>query len=221
MAYMLDEIGLQFAQARKMDEALAYHTQEEAIWQKLAAASSATPGDGDALANCQTNTAEVLRRAGRLDEALAACERALAIREPLVAAHPELPGFRAGLGETYLRLGQVRFATTNLAGAAAAWKRALTHYEGTETLNGESTFFRACCHAGMAGLAGRPASSVSAVEGVDEADKAMVLLRQAVTLGYRNPSAYRTESALDSLRNRPDFRVLVMDLAFPAEPFAE
>jgi len=29
----------------------------------------------------------------------------------------------------------------------------------------------------------------------------------------------RIESALDPLRSRDDFRLLMMDLAFPAEPF--
>jgi hypothetical protein len=40
-------------------------------------------------------------------------------------------------------------------------------------------------------------------------------------MGYRNPDAYRTESALDPLRTRHDFRVLMMDLVFPADPFAQ
>jgi hypothetical protein len=31
---------------------------------------------------------------------------------------------------------------------------------------------------------------------------------------------YRTESPLDPLRNRPDFRLLMLDLAFPTQPFA-
>ena len=121
---------------------------------------------------------------------------------------PRSRAYRAGLGETYLRLGQVRCDMENLAGAAAAWKRACAHYEANRSLDGEHTFFLACCHAGLAGLAGRPGSGVSAAEGADQAEKAMAVLRQAVTLGYRNPDLYRTESALDPLRNRPDFRVL-------------
>jgi hypothetical protein len=40
-------------------------------------------------------------------------------------------------------------------------------------------------------------------------------------MGYRNPDAYRTESALDPLRNRHDFRALMMDLVFPVDPFAQ
>ena len=90
-----------------------------------------------------------------------------------------------------------------------------------KSLDEEHTFLLACCHAGLAGLAGRPGSGVSAAEGADQAEKAMAVLRQAVTLGYRNPDAYRTESALDPLRNRPDFRALMMDLVFPTEAFAE
>jgi hypothetical protein len=46
------------------------------------------------------------------------------------------------------------------------------------------------------------------------------LLRRAAATGYRSPDAYRTEDALDPLRGRDDFRLLMMDLVFPAEAFA-
>ena len=39
-------------------------------------------------------------------------------------------------------------------------------------------------------------------------------------MGYRDPVAYRTETALDSLRGREDFRLLLLDLAFPVEALA-
>jgi hypothetical protein len=48
----------------------------------------------------------------------------------------------------------------------------------------------------------------------------MALLHKAVDMGYRTPDAYRTEDALDPLRGRDDFQLLLMDLAMPAEPFA-
>ena len=53
-----------------------------------------------------------------------------------------------------------------------------------------------------------------------EARKAMSSLRQAVVAGYRNTAVMDKETALDPLRSRPDFQILMMDLAFPAEPFA-
>ena len=107
-----------------------------------------------------------------------------------------------------------------LAEAAAAWRRAGEHYDGIKPLGGEDTFLLICCHAGLAGLEGRPGSGVSTAEGADQADKAMAVMRQAVAMGYRDPIAYRTESTLDPLRNRPDFQALMMDLEFPSEPFA-
>jgi eukaryotic-like serine/threonine-protein kinase len=157
---------------------------------------------------------------GRLDEALAACERALAVRELLVKTHPEVPNYRAGLRDTYLRLGQLRRDLENLDGAVDVWKHASEQFESNESLDGANTFVIACCHAGLAGLAGRRGSGVSNEEGAEWAEQAMSGLRHAVAMGYRDPDAYRTDSVLDALRSRDDFRLLTLDLAFPAEPFA-
>jgi hypothetical protein len=44
-------------------------------------------------------------------------------------------------------------------------------------------------------------------------------LRRAVAAGFRNADTLRTAEALDSLRSRPDFRLLMMDLRFPEKPF--
>jgi hypothetical protein len=38
-------------------------------------------------------------------------------------------------------------------------------------------------------------------------------------MAYRSVDAYRTEDALDLLRAREDFQLLMMDLAMPPEPF--
>jgi hypothetical protein len=47
----------------------------------------------------------------------------------------------------------------------------------------------------------------------------MAMLRGAVEMGFRNASAFRIEDALDPLRARIDFRLLMLDLSFPAQPF--
>jgi tetratricopeptide (TPR) repeat protein len=52
------------------------------------------------------------------------------------------------------------------------------------------------------------------------ADRAMDALRRAVAAGFRDVVALRTSVNLDRLRDRDDFHLLTMDLAFPAEPFA-
>jgi hypothetical protein len=48
----------------------------------------------------------------------------------------------------------------------------------------------------------------------------MTLLRKAVARDYRSAAAFRNHDVLDPLRGRDDFRLLMMDLDFPAEPFA-
>jgi hypothetical protein len=58
-------------------------------------------------------------------------------------------------------------------------------------------------------------------DGEAEAASAMDWLRRAVAVGYRNANELRNESALDSLRSRRDFQLLMMVLAFPADPFAQ
>jgi hypothetical protein len=81
-------------------------------------------------------------------------------------------------------------------------------------------FAMAFCRATLSALAGRDGSGVPAASSSGDADVAMALLGKAVAMGYRSPDAYRTEDALDPLRGREDFKLLMMDLAFPAEPLA-
>jgi hypothetical protein len=61
---------------------------------------------------------------------------------------------------------------------------------------------------------------VSADEAKIEAARTIEPLLRAVAAGYRNANEIRIESALDLLRGRGDFKLMMMDLAMPAEPFA-
>ena len=97
--------------------------------------------------------------------------------------------------------------------------RAVALFESDPNLDGERVFLHAGCHALLSTMAGLPGTGVSADRSDAEADRAMALLRQAVGMGYRGLVGYRTETALDPLRDRDDFRLLMLDLAFPGEPF--
>ena len=46
-------------------------------------------------------------------------------------------------------------------------------------------------------------------------------LRQAIAAGFRDFAHMRVDTDLDPLRNRQEFRLLLMDLAFPANPLAK
>jgi hypothetical protein len=61
---------------------------------------------------------------------------------------------------------------------------------------------------------------MTAAEGRAAAEQAMHWLHRAVARGYRNVALMQRDHNLDPLRSRDDFRLLMMDLAMPDDPFA-
>jgi hypothetical protein len=170
---------------------------------------------------CQGSISDVLLRLGRPAEARDGYDRAVAIIEPPARENPKVPVYRNCLAKGLQGRAMARLALGDPAGAAADIRRALGIWDGLPKRSHEEWFATACCHAALAGLAGRDGSGVSLGATASEADTAITLLIKAVGLGYRNADAFRTERALDSLRARPDFRLLTMDLAMPPDPFSK
>jgi serine/threonine-protein kinase len=167
----------------------------------------------DAEANNCNNLSVVFRRSGRPAEARALCDRAVGLREALVGENPRGTHYRTGLAENLHNRGLALLAAGDRSAAAADLRRATELYAAEPSLTGEHQYFFGCARAALSGLAG---SGVSAAE----ADAAMSVLRKAVVMGYRSLDRFRTDDALDPLRSRDEFRLLLMDVAFPAEPFA-
>ena len=163
---------------------------------------------------------DVVRSSGRAAEAKSLYDRAIALREQLIKEDPMVAMHRYRMVSSTRHRGLALRDLGDVAGAAADARRALELCDGLGSRWGQHLFETACCHAALAGLAGQAGSGVSAAEGEGRAAKAMECLGRAVANGYRNTNQLRIESALDPLRNRPDFKDLMMDLAFPAEHFA-
>ncbi len=190
-----------------------------AIYQALADQSPKVPDYADGLASALTRLGDVVRSSGRTALARDAYDRAIALRERLSKDNPTSPAYRGGLAFSLRRRGLVRRDLGDPAGAAADVRRALAIYDGLTTRSREDWYETACCHAAAAGLAKTAGSGISATEAANETNAAIALLKKAVALGYPLADAVRTEPAFDPLRNRPDFRLLMMDLVIPAEPF--
>ncbi len=189
------------------------------IRQRIVAAEPSSRSDRDALANCETNVAAALLALGRLSESRACCERALALREELFKVEPGNESYARGLADTLLRSGGAKAAAGDTAGAAADWRRAAGLHAAHPPAGGEPAISRACCHGALAGLAGMPGSGVSAAEAAVQAGTAIAILRRLDAGGYRDPDFLMVEPGLAPLRSRDDFRLLMMDVQFPAEPF--
>jgi eukaryotic-like serine/threonine-protein kinase len=220
LAYSHDALGWLMTQTGKPAEAETEYRQALALLGKLVDDHPKVAHYRDRSANTANNLSVALRRLGRLAEARALCERAVVLREDLVRENPRVPDYRAGLAENVFNRGLARLAEGDLAGAASDLRRAIGLYEATPSLRGEQSYLFACTRAALAGLAGRPGSGISAADRATESDAAMTLLHSAVALGYKSLGAYRTADALEPLRRRTDFKLLMMDLAMPAVPFA-
>ena len=220
LAVTVSRIGLLLSQTGKPTEAESEYRRALEIRQKLAADNPKLADHRDDVASGHTNLSVLRRRLGRPAEAKGGCEQANAIHEALVQEFPKVPVYRNHLAYSYFRRGLARGDLGEYAGAAADARRAIALGEGLPSRRGEEWFATACAHAALAGLARRAGSGVSADEAARAADAAMALLRGAVAMGHRIPDAYRTEDALDPLRGRDDFKVMMMDLAMPADSFA-
>jgi tetratricopeptide (TPR) repeat protein len=222
VARMHNGIGWILQGSGKMSEALQHYVAAKSLFQELMNKfpSNLVPRTRSELANTLINIAEIQRRQGRLDEARASCNAAIAMREAVIKDFPEVLSYRVGMGECLMRLGQVKLGTGDIAGAAADWRRAIALHVGLPRFGGETEMIEAGYHALLSSLAGMTDSGVSAEEGRAEEEKAMTLLRRAVGEGYRAPEL-RQESCLEPLRNRSDFQLLMMDVAFPEAPIAE
>jgi tetratricopeptide (TPR) repeat protein len=220
LALSLNRRGWVLSQMGRLSEAEPDFREALAILRKLADDDPKHSMYRKIAAIAGLHLSDALRRLGRLAEAREQCERANTIMEELARKDPQSTDCHDILAWSHLSSGLVRRALGDPAGAAADARRAVELFDAVPQWSGEVWFLSACAHAALAGLAAREGSGVSAAEATSQAETAVGQLLKAVGSGYRNPDAYRTEDALDPLRSRADFRLLLLDVAFPAEPFA-
>jgi eukaryotic-like serine/threonine-protein kinase len=213
------DLGILLSQAGRPAEAESELRQSIALYQKLTDVNPEVLNHQYGLAGALYYLGDVIRPLGRAAEAREVCERAIAIHERLAKASPK-PWFRSLLAHSLRRRGLAVRDLGDSIRAADDVQRALGLYDGLPSRGGEEWFETACCHAALAGRAEHDGASMSMADGEEQAAKAVGSLRRAAAMGYRNVNAFRTESALAPLYHRPDFRLLMMDLAMPAEPFA-
>jgi hypothetical protein len=214
------DLFLVFSHAGQPAAAEARFRHAREIRRKLAEGHPTESGYRDDLAMCQTDFSIVLRHLCRPTEAREICAQAITVFKALVLEVPMSSRYLKRLAHNCRYRGLVRRDLGDAAGTTDDARRAIRLWDGVASRAGEDWFDTASAHATLAILAGRADSGVSAEQAQAEADTAMALLHKAVAMGYRSTSAYRTEDALDPLRDREDFRLLMMDLAMPADVYA-
>jgi hypothetical protein len=139
-----------------------------------------------------------------------------------MADHPGVTGYTEGLAFTQLQIAKVQRGLGRPAEARRALERAIEIHQGMSTPIG--LYNLACAESRLSALApSDPAGGTDVAQADREAhaERAVATLRRAVTAGHRNVAHMRIDPDLDPIRSRPDFQLLMMDLAFPTEPFSQ
>jgi serine/threonine-protein kinase len=167
-----------------------------------------------ALAESYEGIGELQRKRGRLHEAERSLAAAVKSLEAIVVVTSGADDDLIDLASALATLAETQFALDRQAEARGSLEAARARLEAVRAARAESLVARA--RVGV--LASRIGETSGA--GTPAQDEAMDLLRRAVAIGYGDIDLLRTDPALDPLRGRHDFRMLVMDLAMPADPFA-
>ncbi len=207
LAWNHRSLGDLLMRSGQTSEAEAEYRAALAIWRGLADANSAYRGS---LAGGHQDLGDVLMRTGQTPEAEAEYRAALAIRRGLAEASPVGTDPQRDLASSLSRIGQIEQRRGRIPEAVASFRNAVALMECLPRVPNYCLYDLACYQALLAGATGSRS----------EADRAMDILRRSVALRGGDLARMRTDPALDPLRDRPDFRLLMMDLAFPAEPLA-
>ncbi len=209
LAVSHNRVGRLLTLARRPAEALDELERARSLFEALVQAGPKVPHYRVDLAAALNFNSDALRDLGRAGEARDRLARAIA----LASAQPKAPAYSSHLAEALWRLARLKLDAGDAAGAMADARQAVALLVGLPSRDGGQWFGLACARATLSAAAGRDGP-------VSSADRAMDDLRRAAPMGWRNPALYRYEPALGPLRARDDFRELMRDLDFPADPFA-
>ena len=219
-------IGELHVAAGRHTEAVTSLEQARAIHERLVREHPQVKDFGKGLAASLSELGRALKDSGKPARAEAEYRKALSVARKLVDDNPTVLEFRIRLETTVSDLvyllagnGKDQQREGKNAEAEASFRSAAAVMEKLTTLMAANLFDLECAQSLLAGVAAKSGSALSAAEGRVEADRAVDTLRRAVAAGYRDLACVRTDTDLDPLRLRADFQLLMMDLAFPEEPF--
>jgi len=191
----------------------------EQCWRRLLVLREKLAGAFPKVAEFQSNLAvtehglaRFLLEGKQLKEARPYLEKAVRHQRAALEITPQHPGFRQQLGSHYLALAQTLVKLNDHAASAAAvaeWVQAMP--AGWQGYHVPAAAVLARC----VGVAGKDAKL--AAEKRDElvktyAERALDLLRQAITLGYKDVEQLKSAEDFAPLRSRDDFKKLLAGL---------
>jgi serine/threonine-protein kinase len=155
---------------------------------------------------------------GQYAEAEQSSRAAIELFEAIAREIPSSSLYRFYLGYSYGGLGKAQLKAGSSGEALMMLRKAVAIME---TFDEAGWLENLACFLALSSTVADPAEGPAAADRqCRDADRAVATIRRAIDLGWADSNALRTDPDLDSIRSRPDFQMLLMDLAFPAEPFA-
>jgi serine/threonine protein kinase len=210
---LLDEMGQPTLALRSQQEALA-------IWDTRLRHASSDTGVKAERADTINWIAALEHKLGRPAEAIRSYEQARDVIRKLVRDHPQVVRYRqalcigdTGLAAVYRKLGRWQDALELLDEAQKI-------LEGLPKEWPTYHYHMACCLALRIPPTTASRTPREVEDGRRYGDQAMIALQRTVAGGLKTFEIFRSDPNLGPLRDREDFQALLMDLAFPADPFA-
>jgi hypothetical protein len=158
--------------------------------------------------------------AGRMAEAIRDLRQARDRLRVLHRADPGDDGVASQLARSQGALGSALRDEHRPAEALTSLREARQVMEAMSLLSSVELYNMACVYAGLSTLV-EPGTASSPSDGRETlADRAVQALRRALAGSRAGIPLMDRDRDLDPLRNRPDFRLLILDREFPSEPFA-
>jgi tetratricopeptide (TPR) repeat protein len=221
LAWVHNCTGNSLREMGKADDAKRSYDRAREIQELMVQAHPSDPGRQNDLARTIWNMGSMLLDSGKPDQAIESLKQAIGIQDRLVENYPEVVQYRTNLAYQLAALGQARHKAGQPSSEAQAdFRRAVAILSELTTPTAVQLFDLASIRAQFGAFAAGPGSGMSDTAARSELDRAFDALRGACAAGFRNLAVLRTSSYLDPLRSRPDFQLLMLDLAFPADAFA-
>jgi tetratricopeptide (TPR) repeat protein/tRNA A-37 threonylcarbamoyl transferase component Bud32 len=217
LAWCWRDLSLALASTGDPDAALRLDERAVAIYEDLIATGRGQAEYRWHLARCLEDIGGIHLRFARPADAADPLERAAGFYEAL--ARDRLNRYRGDLVRARLSLASLRARTGQPEEALAGIDRIEELLDRFAAVRPGTLYDLACAYS-LWSAAGRGGVGPTTAEREARAVRAVAALRRAVTAGYIDLDHMSRDADLDPLRSRPDFQGMMMDLAFPADPFA-
>jgi serine/threonine-protein kinase len=154
---------------------------------------------------------------GRYAEAEESARTSVDLSEALVREVPSSSPYRLTAGSAYGYLGKALLKRGSRREALSAFRKSESRLE---TSDEAVALYNLACSLALASTVADPTEGPAAQRQQRDADQALATLHRAIEMGFAEFNDLKNDPDFDSIRWRPDFQALLLDLDFPANPFA-